>query len=225
MEVKFIVIEGPDGTGKSVQASLLVRKLRKVGYRVQEGDFPRYETSVWGKLAGRFLNGEFGKLGKVSPYLAVLPYMLDEYTWSRDVALEWIKKGGLIVSNRYFTSNVHQVAKLSGSEQDQFRDWLWTSGYDELGILRPDMVIMLDVNPGIAKKLSDQKGPRKYLGGRKKDIAEKDFNHQAEAYKEYVQMTKVDPKWIRVSCVTGGKLDGEEVIADRIWRVVEPKLR
>jgi len=129
MAVNFVVVEGPDGTGKSVQAALLEKRMKLEGFKVLVGDFPRYEGSAWGKLVGRFLRGEFGKLGEVSPYLAVLPYMLDEYTWSRDIARPFVKRGGKIVLNRYFTSNVHQIAKLTGKKQRDFKDWLWKSGY------------------------------------------------------------------------------------------------
>lgn len=224
MRVNFVVVEGPDGTGKSVQAALLEKRMKREGHRVLVGDFPRYEQSAWGRLVGRFLKGEFGKLGDVSPYLAVLPYMLDEYTWSRDTARPFVKRGGKIVSNRYFTSNVHQVAKLTGQKQMDFRQWLWKTGYEDLGILRPDMVLVLDVGPKVARKLALQKGPRSYLGGRRKDIAEKDFNHQEEAYGEYLRMTKTDPAWVQVRCITGGRLDSDKVIHERIWGIVGPKL-
>ena len=47
----------------------------------------------------------------------------------------------MILSNRYFTSNVHQIAKLKTSAQKKYRDWLWPAGYEDLGILKPDLVI------------------------------------------------------------------------------------
>lgn len=141
---KFIVLEGIDGSGKDTQFRLLQKRFKKEGYRFLLADFPRYYDSRWGELVGHFLAGEFGSLKGVSPYLAALPYMLDEYTWTRDIGIPWIEKGGLIISNRYFTSNVHQIAKLKTSSQKKYRDWLWTAGYKDLGILKPDLVIFVD---------------------------------------------------------------------------------
>jgi len=94
----------------------------------------------------------------------------------------------------------------------------------DLGILRPDIVLVLDVGPKVARKLALQKGPRSYLGGRRKDIAEKDFNHQEEAYREYLRMARTDPAWVRVPCITEGRLDSDQVIYERIWEIVRTKL-
>jgi dTMP kinase len=217
----FIVIEGVDGSGKAMQTKLLKEKFERSGYEILIGDFPRYYTSEWGKLVGRFLTGEFGKLDEVNPHLAVLPYMIDQYVWSRDFAIPWIKGGGIILSNRYFTSNVHQIAKLKGVARKKYRDWLWPMGYEELGILRPDLVLFLDVPPQISLKLNKTKPAREYLKGKKQDIAERRRDHQFAAYKSYLSEVRLNDWWIKVKCVSKGKLDSPEVIHQRVWKVVE----
>lgn len=213
----FIVIEGIDGSGKATQTELLKNRLEKSGRKILVGDFPRYYTSQWGKLVGRFLTGEFGKLDEVNPHLAVLTYMLDQYTWSRDTARPWIKRGGIILSNRYFTSNVHQIAKLKGRARKKYRDWLWRMGYDELGILRPDLVLFLDVPPKISLKLNKTKSAREYLKGRKRDIAERHRDHQLSAYKSYLDEVRLNDWWLKIRCLTHEKLDSAETIHRRIW--------
>ena len=122
---KFIVIEGTDGSGKTTQFNLLKRRLKKEGVKLLVTDFPRYYESVWGKMVGEFLTGKYGKFDEVHPYLVVLPYMIDQYTWSRDFGKPWLEKGGVILSNRYFTSNVHQIAKMKTRAQKKYRNWLW----------------------------------------------------------------------------------------------------
>ena len=216
----FIVIEGIDGSGKATQTELLKNRLEKSGRKILVGDFPRYYSSEWGKLVGRFLVGEFGKLDEVNPHLATLPFMIDEYTWSRDVARPWIKKGGIILSNRYFTSNVHNIAKLPGRARRKYRDWLWPIGYEELGIFRPDLVLFLDVPPVVSQKLNRQKSSRQYLKGKKQDIAERHQGHQFAAYKNYLEEVRLNDWWVKVKCVSRGKLASPEAIHKKIWKKV-----
>ena len=221
---KFIVLEGIDGSGKYTQFRQLKEKLKKEGYRVLVADFPRYYDSTWGRLVGRFLTGEFGSLKQVSPYLAVLTYMLDQYTWTRDTGLPWIEKGGIILSNRYFTSNVHQIAKLKTSAQKKYRDWLWPAGYKDLGILKPDLVIFVDTPPRVAKELVNFKKKRAYLKKQKKDIQEKDWNHQVDTYREYKRTVKANSWWVEVPGVKDHRKDFSKAIHENIWKIVSSKI-
>jgi dTMP kinase len=218
---KFIVIEGVDGSGKTTQFELLKEKLEKEKYRVLIADFPRYYSSTWGKLLGELLRGKYGNFISVNPYLTVFPYMVDQYTWSRDIGKPWLMKGGYILSNRYFTSNVHQVAKFRGKARSIFRNWLWTAGYDDFGILKPDLVLFLDVDPKIARKLNTNKKERLYLKGRKKDLAERDYEHQKAAYKEYLYSVKTFDYWRKVRCTTNNFINPPEVIHQKVWKTIQ----
>ncbi|MFA5828630.1 MAG: hypothetical protein WC841_04730 [Candidatus Shapirobacteria bacterium] len=226
---KFIVIEGTDGSGKSVQSGLLKDFLTKKGYRVSElgikniqislledylenkgydvktDDYPHYETSIWGKLIGRMLTGEFGNPLNISPYLTVLPYMIDEY-WGSQQIKKWVNSGRLVISNRYFTSNVHQVAKLKGEAQNKYRDWLWNTGWKDMKILKPDLVIVLLVEPEVSIELVKKKAERNYVGGKGADLVEKSIEHQRGAYDEYLRMVAADKTWVQINCCKNGKL-------------------
>lgn len=221
---KLIVIEGIDSSGKGTQLKLLKDKLERLKKKILLTDFPRYYDSPWGKMVGEYLIGKYGEFNKIDPHLALPLYMLDQYTWSRDIGEPWIKKGGTILLDRYFTSNVHQVAKKKGIAKNIFRDWMWDLGYKELKIKKPDLVLFLDVPPSITRKLLKSKTERLYLKGKKKDGAEKNWKHQEASYKEYIFMTKREKTWRRIKCVTRGKLDSPEVIHQRIWEVVEKEL-
>jgi len=221
---KFIVLEGIDGSGKDTQFQLLRKRFKKEGYSFLVADFPRYYDSRWGKLVGRYLAGEFGSINQVSPYLTALPYILDEYTWTRDTGAPWIEKGGLIISNRYFTSNVHQIAKLKTSAQKKYRDWLWSAGYKDLGILKPDLVIFVDTPPRVAEELINYKKKRVYLKKQKKDIAEKDWHHQESAYREYKRTVKMNRWWVEVPGVKDHRKDFSKTIHEDIWKIVSSKM-
>ncbi len=216
---KFIVIEGVDGCGKTTQFNLLVERIKKERKKkILVADFPRYYDSVWGRMVGEFLIGRYGKFNDVDPHLVVLPYMIDEYVWTRDIGKPWIENGGIVLSNRFFTSNVHQIAKLKGKARSAFRKWLWPAGYVHLGILKPDEVLFLDVPPEISFRLNKKKQTRIYLGNkRKKDIAESNYYHQKEAYKEYLKTIKDNKYWKKVKCVTKGIVDPPDIIHERIW--------
>jgi len=119
---KFIVIDGGDGSGKTTQAELLMQYLKGKKIAVKGFDFPRYYSSFHGKIAGRFLAGEFGD--NVSPYLASLAYALDRASTKEEMDL-WLSHGGVIVSNRYATSNMaHQGARLSPDKRQEFLEWI-----------------------------------------------------------------------------------------------------
>ena len=221
---KFIVIEGTDGSGKATQLKLLYKRLRKIISKILLVDFPRYYDSVWGEMVGEFLVGKYGKFEEVDPHLMVLPYMIDQYTWSRDTGKPWIEKGGIILADRYFTSNVHQIAKLKTRAKKQYRDWLWPAGYDDLRIMRPDLVVFLDVPPDISKKLNLQKTERLYLKGKRRDLAERSWRHQELAYIEYLRTVNDNTWWVNVRCTSRGNIDSIDTIHERVWNVVSKKL-
>lgn len=221
---KLIVIEGADGSGKATQMGLLQKRLKKFKQKIMIADFPRYYDSKWGKLVGEFLAGKFGQLDEVDPHLSCLTYMLDEYTWSRDIGRPWVDKGGIILSNRYFTSNIHQIARIPVGKRKEFAEWIWHMGYEELGILKPKLVIFLDVPPLISQKLMLKKAKREYLKGKKKDIAETNIYHQTESYKEYLKKISEDKDWVRIPCSQNGKIDSIEEIHERVWEAVSAKL-
>ena len=47
---KLIVVEGTDGSGKTVQTGLLTERLSKEGYQVQMTDFPQYGKSFFANM-------------------------------------------------------------------------------------------------------------------------------------------------------------------------------
>jgi dTMP kinase len=215
---KFIVFEGADGSGKSTQTSLLKEYLEQKGYTVIMLDFPRYEESHFGALVRKLLDGKFGEFEKVNPYLAVLPYMIDQALMAPQIQ-EWLDKGWFVLSDRYFTSNFgHQLAKFSNAkERDEMREWLMKAGYGELRILKQDLVLMCDVDPKISQGLMKA---RKSTKKGSMDAAERNKKHQRDSYKNFVEMTTLYPEWIRVPCVGQAKMLSPQEIHGHILTIL-----
>lgn len=214
---KFIVFEGADGSGKSTQTRLLKEALERKGYSVKILDFPRYEESHFGALVKRMLRGEFGRFERVHPYLAALPYMIDQALMGPQIKT-WLSQGVFVLSDRYFTANFgHQLAKLPrGAAREEMRQWLIEAGYGELGIVKQDLVLMCDVPPEIAQNLMQSRSEKKGA----MDAAEKNKKHQLESYREFIAMTKFYPDWIRVECVRGRKLLSSQEIHQAVLTIL-----
>lgn len=144
---KLIVLEGIDGSGKSAQYRRLCARMEKDGIDYTHIVFPRYDKPS-SALIRMYLEGQFGpNPNDVNAYTASTFYAVDRFASYRE---EWgrvYQKGGLILSDRYTTSNaVHQGSKLPDEELPEFFRWLADLEYGKMGLPRPDLVIYLDVD-------------------------------------------------------------------------------
>ncbi len=219
---KLIVIDGLDGSGKATQTKLLVSRLKKEGYRTAVTDFPQYYSSFFGKMAGRYLKGEFGTAQQVSPYLASMLFALDRWE-AKDKLQRWLAEGRVVISNRYVTANqIHQAGKIRGKrEKQKFMKWLEDLEYHVLGIPKPNKVIFLHVPYRVGQRLVEKKGTRKYVGGAKKDIHESSRRHLTDAQQQVFDLVKHSAKWTRVDCMEGATLLSRQDIHERVWQVVK----
>ncbi len=221
---KFIVLEGTDGSGKATQLKLLADFLKTQGYKVKQIHFPQYYTSFFGELAGRFLQGEFGGIAGVSPYLASLTYAGDRFE-AKERIRGWLDQGRFVISDRYVGSNMaHQTAKLPEKEQLKFLRFLEKMEYEVFEIPKEDIVIFLSVPMNIGQKLIDNKGKRKYLGGKKRDIHEADLSHQKKSSEAYLRLTKRYPYWVKIDCCDRrGNLQKPEEIHRLVYQVLKKR--
>lgn len=217
---RLIVIDGGDGSGKTTQSELLTKYLVNQGVGVKSFDFPRYYSSFHGKMAGRFLAGEFG--ANVSPYLASLAYALDRASAKEEMDL-WLSHGGVIVCNRYATSNMaHQGARLPKEARKEFLEWIDELEYKVHKIPREDIVIYLHVPWRIGMELTEKKGDRAYLGSNK-DILEANEHHRQESEAMYLSLAKSRRNWVTVECVENGSILPKEVIHERVLTALRNK--
>lgn len=221
---RLIVIDGTDGTGKTTQTALLVKRLKQEKYRVAVADFPRYGLPA-AYFVERYLNGRYGSAESVSPYAASLFYALDRYD-ARPVLERQLAHGQVVVSNRYVTANMaHQGGKIrSRLARRQYFRWLDWLEHNLLGLPRPDLTVILHVPAAIAQRLVDRKGRREYIR-RRRDLHEDDLGHLQAAECTYLEIAHRFQKFVAVECVEKGKLLSPAEIHERIWKIVEPALR
>ena len=144
---KLIVLEGIDGSGKSTQYRLLKERFERENIPFHSTVFPRYgeESSALIRL---YLGGAFGdKPSDVNACAAATFFAVDRYAAYKQDWGALYESGGLILSDRYTTSNaVHQGSKVPEAELGAFFDWLYDFEYVRLELPRPDLVIYLDVD-------------------------------------------------------------------------------
>ena len=214
---KLIVIEGTDGSGKSTQFKLLTERLVNEGVIFKRIVFPRYseESSA---LIRMYLQGQFGSNpSDVSSYAASAFYAVDRYASYKQDWGKWYEEGGLVLSDRYTTSNaVHQASKETGEKQAQFLNWLYEFEYDKLGLPRPDLIIYLDVPTDFTEKLMRH---REAETNTKADIHEQDMTYLATC-RETGRAAAEHYGWTVIRCVKDGQMRTIEDIHQEIYRHV-----
>ena len=215
---KLIVIEGTDGSGKSTQFRLLTEAVAGAGYEFRKLVFPQYQEES-SALIRMYLGGQFGdKPSDVNAYAASAFYAVDRYASYKKVWGEWYEQGGLVLSDRYTTSNaVHQASKEPEETRGEFLRWLYEFEYDKLGLPRPDLTIYLDVPTEYTEKL--MRG-REAATGTRADIHEQDLAYLAtcrrmgRAAAEYYG-------WTVIHCVRDGEMRSIEDIHEEIYSHVK----
>ena len=222
MSGKLIVFEGTDGSGKSTQFARLCQRVSDMGLDYQKLTFPQYEEPS-SALIRMYLGGEFGeKPGDVNPYAASAFYAVDRYASLKKVWGDYYERGGLILTDRYTTSNaVHQGVKCSRDERAEFLQWLNDFEYNKMGLPRPDLVIYLDVPTEATVQLLRS---RESQTNTQADIHEKDTAYLA-ACRECAGQAADILGWKRIRCLDkNGKLRSIEDIHQEIWAIVAPLL-
>lgn len=215
MKGTLIVFEGTDGSGKSTQFKLLCEKLQSRGTAFQKLVFPQYAEPS-SSLIRMYLGGEFGSHpSDVNAYAASTFYAVDRYAaWKKVWGGEY-QAGGLILSDRYTTSNaVHQGCKLPQEEQGAFFDWMSDLEYDKLGLPRPDAVIYLDMPTEKSVELLRSREAATHTKG---DIHEVDTEYLALCRQTALRAAE-HYGWRRIPCVDrAGQIRPIEELHEEIW--------
>ena len=144
----FVIESGSDASGKATQTELLYNRLLMDGYNVRKVEYPNYNSES-SALVKMYLKGDFGSNPEdVNPYITSTFYAIDRYASYKTKWEEFYKSGGIIIADRYTTSNmVHQAAKYENYEdKDKFLKWLAEYEFDFYGLPRPSEVFFLNMS-------------------------------------------------------------------------------
>ena len=220
---KLIAIEGIDGSGKNTQVRLLQHELTSRGYSVYSTSFPQYE-SWFGKMVGKFLNGELGPLDKVDPHFSALLYAGDRFE-AKSRIVEALNRGSIVLADRYVASNLaHQTARVAAEKRAEFLSWIEQLEYGIYDLPREDLVLYLRVPPREAQSLVKKKPSRSYTDSTH-DILESSIRHLEDAADMYDLLSRQQP-WATIQCydATRREMRMPEEISKDILSAVNPLL-
>ena len=215
--MRFAVIEGLDGSGKSTQIKLLRKYFEEKNIKFRYLHFPRPDSSFYGELVSRFLRGELGDINQVNPYLVALLFAGDRND-AKEMINSWIKEGYFVLLDRYVNSNVaFQCAKLKQpEEQEALKNWIYQLEFEYNKLPVPDISIFLDAPIHfIEKNLSKERlgGDRNYLNGAI-DIHEKDLEFQKKVKDIYLSLEGT-PSYTILDCADekGNMLQSKQIFS------------
>lgn len=224
MKGKIIVIDGVDSSGKESQTLKLYDRLKEEKYNIRKISFPNYDSQA-SALVKMYLNGDFGKdPNDVDCYIASTFYAVDRYASYKTDWGTFYENGGIILCDRYTTSNmVHQAAKLSSyEEKNKFLDWLWDLEYKLYKLPVPDCVLFLDMPPKYGQKLIKER-VNKFTGTQQKDIHESNQRYLIDSYNNALYVAN-KYKWTRIGCVEDERIRTIEEIHNNIYTEVKKYL-
>lgn len=218
---KLFVIDGTDGSGKQTQFEKLKERLTKDNIDYQTVSFPNYESPS-SALVKMYLSGEFGEHAKdISPYIASTFYAADRYVTYITKYKTYYENGGIILADRYTTSNmIHQAGKIADKEErKKFLDWLWDFEFRLYGLPVPTEVFFLKMPTENALELIKNR-ENKFTHEAKKDIHERDKSHLLDSFNAACEVAK-QYNWYTIECVKDSKIRTIEDIHEEIYQEIK----
>ena len=182
MKGLFIVMEGPDGSGKTTQINLLEQYLKEAGYECLITREPG-GTVIGEEVRELILNPEYKEM---SPVTEMLLYAASRAQLVHEVIGPALEAGRIVISDRFVDSSIvyQGIARNLGIST--------VAAAPGIGIYRPDGIFFID--------LSEAEGIRRKKNQKKLDRMEQesiDFHHLvSEGYRKVLaerpEVIKID---------------------------------
>ncbi len=222
---KLFAIEGTDGSGKQTQFTKLCERLKADGINFRTVSFPNYDSPS-SSLVKMYLSGEFGKNAKdVSAYIASTFYAADRYATFQKGYKKYYDEGGIILADRYTTSNMmHQASKIKDEEErKKFIEWLFDFEYNLYSLPMPTKVFFLNMPTSVALDLIKNRD-NKFSHTSKKDIHEKNPEYLEQSYKAACDLAK-KYGWEEIRCVNeNNSIKTIDEIHEEIFKIISKEI-
>lgn len=177
----LVVIEGIDGTGKGSVTKALVEAITACStYKTKYISFPRYKETSYGKIVGKYLNGDFGNSSE-HPLMHGTLFALDRFE-SKSYLKQLLQEFDFVICDRYVPSNLCYSAMIApDGEAESVVKHFMDLEYGFFKMPQPDAIFVLNMSISTAISNIAKKGQRQYTD-RSADIFEAD--------EEYLQKVK-----------------------------------
>ena len=192
----------------------LTKWLSERGHAVHECSYPVYR-SFFGKELGTLLSGSSKDFcaSSLDPKSMALWYALDRWL-DYNNHLAAFGKNDFVLLNRYtLSSQVYQ--SLRSDTNNNLAAWVDELEHSVLGLPRPDLYIIFDVDPSVAMQNVLRKGSREYIAD-EADMYERDKTLQSQARQLYLSFGRSNPNTKIICCSTDREMVSEQVIFDRL---------
>ena len=184
MKGLFIVMEGPDGSGKTTQINLLEQYLKEAGYECLITREPG-GTVIGEEVRELILNPEYKEM---SPVTEMLLYAASRAQLVHEVIGPALEAGKIVISDRFVDSSI----LYQGIARNLGISTVAAVNAPGIGIYRPDGIFFID--------LSEAEGIRRKKNQKKLDRMEQesiDFHHLvSEGYRKVLaerpEVIKID---------------------------------
>ena len=204
----FITLEGPEGSGKSTQARILIARLRAMGRDVLDSAEPG-GTPIGMQIRRVLLDASNGDLCPTAELLlmfAARAQNVDQWI------LPALAAGRIVISDRFTDSTlVYQgAARGLGAEVVYDIDRIACRG------LVPDLTLVIDIDTETGLARAHKRNERTNDVETRLDRESLAFHRKVRA--AYRQLAEDEPR--RVRWIDGGRTEAE--VAADVWTAVEP---
>src|SRR4051812_14489028 len=196
---RFIVLDGPEGCGKSTQAQLLLAHLKSTGKDAILVRDPG-TTPVGEQIRALLLNPANGEMNM---RCEMLLYMAARAQMIAQIILPALSSGQTVICDRFVSSTLAYQLGGDGLSADEIRKTASIAIRDRW----PDLTIILELPVDRAMSRINREKDR---------IEQRSREYHEQVRKNYLAQAAADAKHYRVIAADRPK----EVVADEIWRTV-----
>lgn len=207
----LITLEGGEGSGKTTQQSMLLRRLRGLGAKVLPTRQPG--ATHLGRNLRQLVMGR--SLEPPVDWAELLMYLADRAQHVQLVVEPALAQGKVVLCDRYGDSSEVYQGRVRGLGLERVREvntWICGDAW-------PDLTIVLDIDPALGlERASARQGE---LGLGLDRMEEEGLRFHRQVRQGFLEQAAWEPERIKV---VAAQLP-PEAVAEEIWNLVEPLAR